>query len=70
MAGDLALPAGWRVQLRGERLSGLGRALSLLEDSGGWEEESLGEFPAGVRPAFLRLASIHPQSSPWWDRGR
>lgn len=40
------------AQRRGRR-SGLGRALSLLEGSGGWEEESLGKFPAGMCPAFL-----------------
>lgn len=44
---DPVLPAGWRVQLRGERLLGLGMELSLPEDSGGWEEEKeLGRAPS------------------------
>lgn len=60
ISGNLALPAGWRVLLREGRCSGLGRALSLLDGSGGWEKESLGEFPAGMCPAFLGGGGIHP----------
>lgn len=56
---------GWGVAEGGG-----GQALSLLEDSGGPEEESLGEFPAGMRPAFLTSGSRPPAVRLWWDRGR
>jgi len=34
---------------------------AFLLDSGGWEEESLGELPAGMRPAFLAAPSRPPE---------